>query len=362
VFNWLLVPLFEVGLMPLLVLAVLWPDSALVPWLELLLRGGEAGLTTLGNLPGQVVFGAISTPLAASGVVVAILALAHGRWRYVGLWLVLAYGSANWHPEARVSLFDVGQGDAILIEAPNKQGTLLIDTGGRIFGTSRQPPATRVIVNYLYARGYTHLDTLVLTHADADHVGDAAALTRQFPVQLLVTTPLAADHPLIQAAKAGRVTTSRAVLGGATLSVGPIALQVVAPKAATAVEKNADSLVLYGKIGDGRWLFTGDADAGVETRELIPQHLAVDYLKVAHHGSRTATTPDLIAQWQLRAAFISAGSGNRYGHPHPETLQTLASAGVPWWVTADSGMLWVDSSLTTHRINYFLKDTNHADH
>ncbi|MFD1484295.1 ComEC/Rec2 family competence protein [Lacticaseibacillus baoqingensis] len=362
VFNWLLVPIFEVGVMPLLFLVVIWPNSLLTNWLELLLRHGESSLTALSSLPGQVVFGAISTVTAVIGLIAVLVGLAHQRWGYFGTWVVVAYGIANWHPQARVSVFDVGQGDAILIEAPNKQGTLLIDTGGRIFGTKRNPPALSVIVNYLYARGYSHLDTLVLTHADADHVGDAAALTHNYPVELLVTTPLAAAHPLIQAAKAGQVAATKQVLAGTALNVGALSLQVVAPQSPTAKEKNADSIVLYGKIGDGSWLFTGDADANVEKRELIPQHLAVDYLKVAHHGSRTATTPDLIAQWQLKAAFISAGVDNRYGHPHEETVQTLDAANVPWWVTAKSGMLWVDSTLDTHQINQFVKDTEHANH
>ncbi len=355
-FNWLLMPVFEVVIMPLLAVVVLMPQTPLTNWCEQLLTLGEYGLGQLAKLPGLVIFGAVTPWLAALGVVVVLAALAHQRLRYAFMWLIGAYALANWHPQARVVMFDVGQGDAILVEAPFKQGVMLIDTGGRLFGTSRNPPALRVIVNYLHARGYAKLDTLVLTHADADHVGDAAVVTKALPVNTVVSTPLAANHPLIQATVHGQVSRHQQALAGAVVRAGSLQFTVVAPSAMTATEKNADSLVLYGRIGEDRWLFTGDADASVERNELIPKHLAVDYLKVAHHGSNTATSPELIAQWQLKAALISAGVNNRYGHPHLATLTTLAKAQVPTYVTANSGQLTVEHG----QITEFLKDKMHA--
>uniref|UniRef100_UPI000B098068 DNA polymerase III subunit delta n=1 Tax=Lacticaseibacillus camelliae TaxID=381742 RepID=UPI000B098068 len=286
--------------------------------------------------------------------------LAFGRWQWLGGWVILTWLVVNVHPQYRVTMFDVGQGDSLLIEAPFKQGAILIDTGGRGFGFSANPPAKRVIVNYLRARGITHLDALVLTHADADHVGDAAVLTRLMPVKTLVTTPLAASHPYILAAKAGRVTQHVQVLAGQTLAIGPLKLRVVAPSDASATEKNADSIVLYGKIGDSNWLFTGDADQGVETRELMPQALEVDMLKVGHHGSKTSSAPEFIQQIKPKLALISAGVNNRYGHPHQETLTTLQAAGVPWLNTAAGGAVWVDaSSKASVCINFYRKKAAH---
>ncbi|MEO2820010.1 MBL fold metallo-hydrolase, partial [Lacticaseibacillus rhamnosus] len=91
-----------------------------------------------------------------------------------------------------------------------------------------------------------------------------------------------------------------------------------------------------------RWLFTGDADQTVEKTQILPRHLQVDYLKAGHHGSKTASAPALISSLQLKAALISAGVDNRYGHPHPETLATFANAHVPWSSTSEQGMLWVE--------------------
>ena len=351
-FNWLLMPVFELAVMPLLVFVVIFPQTGLTNGLEWALTQGDKSLTGLANLPGLIVFGAVPATLAIIGVIIFLISTAQHRLRYFIVWLVMAYVAANWHPQTRVIVFDVGQGDAILIEGANKSGTMLVDTGGRIFGTSTNPPALRVIVNYLYARGYSHLDTLVLTHADADHVGDAAVLTQQLPVTTMISTPLAIDQPVIQKAAQGQVIQWRTVLAGDTVQAGSISMQVVAPKSTDATEKNADSIVLYGKIDNSNWLLTGDADAGVESRELIPQHLAVDYLKVGHHGSSTSSSPAFIDQWQLKAALISAGVNNRYGHPTPQTIATLEAAGDPWYNTATSGMLWVEND----QLHQFLKE------
>lgn len=351
-FNWLLMPIFEVAVMPLLVLVVIFPQTGLTNGLEWALIQGEKGLTGLANLPGLIVFGAVPAAGAIIGVIIFLISTAQHRLRYFIVWLGLAYVAANWHPQTRVIVFDVGQGDAILIEGANNSGTMLVDTGGRIFGTSTNPPALRVIVNYLYARGYAHLDTLVLTHADADHVGDAAALTKQLPVHTMISTPLAVDQPVMQKAAQGQVSQWRTVLAGDTVAAGQLSMQVVAPKSTDATEKNADSIVLYGKIDNSNWLLTADADSGVETRELIPQHLAVDYLKVGHHGSSTSSSPAFINQWQLKAALISAGVNNRYGHPTPQTIATLEAAGDPWYNTATSGMLWVENG----QLHQFLKE------
>ncbi|WP_204123095.1 DNA internalization-related competence protein ComEC/Rec2 [Lacticaseibacillus mingshuiensis] len=339
-FNWLLVPVFELAVMPLVLVTLIFPDG---PWTGPLERGlqlGEQGLHALTTLPGDVIFGAVPTGLAVLGVGVVLLSLARRQKRWLIGWLVAAWLVANVHPQWRVTLFDVGQGDAILIEAPFKQAAVLVDTGGRGFGTVREPPAKRAIVNYLHARGLNHLDILVLTHADADHVGDAGLLTQLMPVRRLVTTTLAANHRYILAAKAGQVVSHTPLLAPATLTVGPLKLKVVAPESADAKEKNADSLVLYGKIDKYFWLLTGDADRAVESK-IAPLIGQVDMLKVGHHGSRTSSDPAFIAQIDPKLALILAGVNNRYGHPHEETLETFAAQGVPVLNTADRGMIWV---------------------
>lgn len=340
VFNWLLLPVFELALLPLLGLAVVWPTGPVVGPLATILGLVEAGLTRLAGLPGQVVFGALPAWAAVIGVGLVFSVAVWHQWWQLMVWAVSTWLIVNIHPAARVTMFDVGQGDAILIEAPFKRGTMLIDTGGRGFGQVRNPPAIRAILPYLYARGIDHLDVLLLTHADADHLGDAAALTKQLPVTTVVTTAEAASYPAIKAAVAGRVRQQVFATGGDSVRAGQLVFSVLAPRGVS-TEKNADSLVLYGKIGNSSWLFTGDADQTVEKTAIIPSGVRFNFLKVGHHGSKTATSPALLVDQPLKAALISAGVNNRYGHPHPETLTTLHNAGVPVWNTATGGMLWV---------------------
>ncbi len=142
-------------------------------------------------------------------------------------------------------------------------------------------------------------------------------------------------------------------MAGNALTVGPLHLRVVAPDH-DAGETNGNSVVLYGKIGDSNWLLTGDADQAVETEQLLPQNLAVDFLKVGHHGSKSASNPQFIAALHLQYALASAGVNNRYGHPNAETVNTFKTLGIPLLVTKDAGMIWVDATVRGHRVHTFL--------
>ncbi|KRM72555.1 hydrolase (metallo-beta-lactamase superfamily) protein [Lacticaseibacillus brantae DSM 23927] len=210
-----------------------------------------------------------------------------------------------------------------------------------------------MVANYLAARGVSHLDMLVLTHPDMDHVGDAGVLMSQVPVRLLVTTPMAGETTIVKSLTAN-VARWQAVMAPNHLRVGPLKFDVVAPASASG-ETNAESLVLYGKIGDSQWLFTGDTTKEVEQAQLVPQHLQADFLKVSHHGSKTASDFAFIQALNPQLALISAGRNNRYGHPHQETLATLQALHIPALNTATSGMIWVDATPKAHVVNTFIR-------
>ncbi len=354
VFNWLLMPLFEVVMMPALMVACAWPQNPLVFGLDRLIAWGERGLSWLANCPGYLTFGALPYGLTLLLTVLVVRAVAINRYALVVAALIVSYAVVNVHPAWRVTVIDVGQGDSILIEAPFKQATVLIDTGGRGFGQSSNPPAKKATLNYLAARGITRLDALVLTHPDADHVGDASVITKGIHVREIVTTPISAQADLIQQAQAAGKTGMHLVMAGNQLRYGPLKLKVVAPNVTHTEDTNPNSVVLYGTIGDSKWLFTGDADQSVEETQLLPQQLQVDFLKVGHHGSKTASAPAFINQIHPKVGFISAGVANRYGHPNQETLATFAKAGIPLLMTNKSGMLWVDATQKTHQLHTFL--------
>src|SRR5699024_7987029 len=106
--------------------------------------------------------------------------------------------------------------------------------------------------------------------------------------------------------------------------------------------KNNDSLTLYVKIGEDTWLFTGDIEAEAE-REILTRYpnLRVNNLKVAHHGSKTSTTQELLDQIQPTKAFISAGRNNSYGHPNEEVLDRLKEMNIHTFSTVEEGAIMI---------------------
>ncbi|MDX6583497.1 MAG: competence protein ComEC [Solirubrobacterales bacterium] len=225
--------------------------------------------------------------------------------------------SANPRPGLRVSVLDVGQGDAILLQ-PADGEPVLVDAG----------PAEAGVAAELDARGIDGLAALFVTHADADHSGGAPDVLGAIGARHLLFCR--ADPRTIGAARAAGVETTR-VGSGFALRSGDLRMRVLWPPPRAVRERvatgppNALSLVLLARWHRFRILLTGDAEA-----ELAPVHPGdVDVLKLAHHGSADAGLPALLAEAAPELAVISVGEHNPYGHPAPATLAALERAGVP---------------------------------
>lgn len=249
----------------------------------------------------------------------------------------------------QVTMLDVGQGDSLLIQTSWPRRTMLIDTGGQLaFGKkaawqqrSVKPRIERITLPYLASQGISHLDYVLVTHQDADHLGDLGALLAQIPVKkLLYPAGMRANPQFQQQLSQNRYLTKyQPCLAGEQINDQHLQAIVVAPHQPGS-GTNEDSLCLWFALDNWRWLTTGDLDRTGE-QELLrrrPQ-LQADYLKAGHHGSRTSSDPDFIKQLQLSAVFISAGRNNRYGHPHEETLATLQQLQVPFLNTGQYGMI-----------------------
>jgi competence protein ComEC len=220
-------------------------------------------------------------------------------------------------PGLRVSVLDAGQGDAILLEPANGD-PVLVDAG----------PVDADVAGQLEEHGIDRLAVLVVTHADADHDGGAAAVLGALAVEHLLYGR--ASAATIGAARAAGVEAER-VAAGFRLRSGDLSLRVLWPPRempldrSAAAESNALALVALGRWHRFRILLTGDAEA-----ELAPVDPGdVDVLKVAHHGSADAGLPALLNETTPELAVISVGADNPYGHPAPATLDALRSAEVP---------------------------------
>ena len=232
----------------------------------------------------------------------------------------------------RVTVLDVGQGDALLLEG-GAGGRILVDSGpdpDRLVALldARLPPWDR------------RLDLLVVTHPHEDHVAGAAHLLDRYRVAQVADAGDPGYGPGWRAyasvlERSGRrpvrlAAGSRLSLDGARIDVlWPLPGHRPPGPNAEGYEINNVSLVFDVRYGERRLLLTGDVEDDVDP-ELLRLGIGgqrVDVLKVAHHGSGTATTDPFVGALQPRVAIVSAGADNRYGHPNPGTIARLEAAG-----------------------------------
>lgn len=365
--NLVLVPYFNWWVMPLTFAGVLL--APLRPLCELCLSLTEKGVAWLAatNL-GWLSFGKLAWWQEGLLLVLTIwwlvwfLPVKHQPswcWHLLAIY-GLCFAALHFPLNSQVTFIDVGQGDSILLTTPGKRHAYLIDTGGRLAFGHRKRPAQilQTTLPYLQAQGISHLNGVFLSHQDADHIGDLRSLLIAMPVDHLYFAAGLQQNPHFRKQVKGllALTKLHPLLAGDQLNLSPqLQMQVVWPKQ-PGPGRNEDSLCLLAVCAGKRWLFTGDLDRAHE-RVLARQGLQADYLKLGHHGSRTASDPSFLKSVHPSRVFISAGVDNRYGHPHPETLQTLRQLGLPADNTADCGMIsWTKDLLQHERLTYMLKE------
>ncbi len=264
----------------------------------------------------------------------------------------------------RLTMFDVGQGDAMALQVPSGaepfppgvgrpfagRQTVVVDTGGSPFGNGGFDIGTRVIEPALWATGVRSLQTLLLTHGDPDHIGGAVALIDDFRPDAVwqgVPVPHAVSLQVVLARAAEARSHVEERRAGEELALGAARIRVLHPPSPDWERqrvRNDDSVVLEVLYGDVALLLTGDIGSAIE-REIVP-HLTpakTRILKVAHHGSRTSTSHELLDAWRPQVALISCGRGNPFGHPAPEVVERLSAAGVTVYRTDRDGEITVET-------------------
>ena len=388
----LVAPFVNLAVVPLVPLAMAGGVVALAGG-ALAALGAPSVIATLAGLPGwlllhvivaMVRIGAaipfaavevpagVAVPLAgAIAVAIALLPVVRGRWRrrrrasgartsparppvsrgparrpggglrlgasqrvlLIGLALLIAIGSAAVANaagrETRLTVLDVGQGDAILVES--RGGARMLVDGG--------PDPDRLLLE-LDARippWDRRIDVIVLTHPHEDHVAGLVRVLSRYTVGRVYEPGMrgpgpgwaAWDEALRDGPPRGQLAT------GGRIELGEIKLTILWPDpgtvplepAATGTGINNVSIVLLGEAEGHRFLLTGDVEEGVDPTLVARGLPHVDVLKVAHHGSATATTQAFLDAVRPMVAAISVGTGNPYGHPAHVTLSRLAAAG-----------------------------------
>lgn len=294
------------------------------------------------------------------GALAGAVWITRARTAAVGVWLLAAASIAGLRPPPwpgggdaapllRLDVFDVGQGEALLMRLGGE--ALQIDAGGAPFGSGSFDVGARVVMPALWARGVRALDTLLITHGDPDHLGGAAAVVDAFaPRRLWEGIAVPRHTPMRElreraGARGARVEARRAgeiaEWSGARIRV----LHPPAPDWERPRVRNDDSVVLEIVYDDVAILLTGDISSEIE-HELVPRLTSapIRILKVAHHGSRTSTAQALLEAWRPQFALISAGRGNTFGHPTPDVIRRLESIGAAIFRTDRDGQITVETN------------------
>ncbi|HFR3264365.1 TPA: DNA internalization-related competence protein ComEC/Rec2 [Streptococcus suis] len=282
------------------------------------------------------------------------------KW-LLGLSLVLALlFFTTKHPlENEVTVVDIGQGESIFLRDMRGR-TVLIDVGGRVdFAAkeawqerSSQANAERTLIPYLHSRGVDRIDSLVLTHTDADHVGDVLEVAKQVQIGRIYVSPGSLTVPDFVATLKEINVPVHAVAVGDRLPIFDSYLEVLYPDG-TGDGGNNDSIVLYGRLLETNFLFTGDLEQGeLDLIETYP-NLPVDVLKAGHHGSKGSSYPEFLDHIGAKIALVSAGENNRYKHPHQETLERFDSRNIQVYRTDQQGAIrfrgWKEWKIETVR-------------
>ena len=266
-----------------------------------------------------------------------------------------------WHfrPELQVTVLDVGQGDCIFLQT--EDGTSYLTDGG---SSSVSKVGKYRMIPFLKYQGASQIKAVFVSHADSDHCNGIAELLEQaelegIMVDNLVLPDLADEcrssgyEELVDLAGQNEVTV-QFLHEGQQFQDGELLFQCLHPsKGYRAEDLNETSMVLLVTYKEFSMLLTGDVQgAGEEhlTQELkawkgpgVTDHAETELtiLKVAHHGSKNSTSEEFLEAANPKLAIISCGEGNRYGHPHEETLERLEKADIPRFCTKDYGAITV---------------------
>ena len=255
------------------------------------------------------------------------------------LLLFLFLPVAAW-ADLQVHFVDVGQGDCTVVLCDGE--AMVIDGGPR--------SASGTVYSYIRRTlGLRHIDYVISTHPHVDHVSGLASVLNAASVDLLLTPVLEWDSKAFSSmmAYADAQGTQVAVpREGDTLQLGGATVTVLHcwPEAIDMGRTNDSSIVVRIDYGATSFILTGDAEDWSEYMMIDSgMDLKADVLRVAHHGSNTASTGEFLRAVSPEYAVISVGAGNSYGHPHAAVLDRLEEAGCGIFRTDQLGTIVMKS-------------------
>ena len=319
-------------------------ESSIFKWFEWLCYGFE-------RLPGHTLV--IGKPAMWKIVLYYMLLLGiifgkkriYGIRRMGGLSALILFMILRINSGTKITILDVGQGDCICVQT--EQGSCFLFDGG---SSSRQNVGEKVILPFLQHEGIDRIDAVFLSHGDIDHYSGIVQLLEGKEIKIgtlyLPEVGKEAGRDFREILEAAEEVQVQYVSQGDKWQQGELELTCLHPQKYYEADSNAYSACYLLQEGEFSMLFTGDVEGQGE--ELLIDELKrrelqeVDILKVAHHGSKNATSESFLEILRMQLAVISCGRNNSYGHPHVETLHRLRRENCNIMATTEYGAITIE--------------------
>ena len=243
--------------------------------------------------------------------------------------IIFHYLLPKFNPYPVLTMLDVNQGDAILIEFEHQSKVVLIDTGGKY--NTKGDISKYTLIPYMKSKGISSIDYLILSHGDLDHAKESYDLVTNFDVKhIIINSGNDSEYEmLLKKYKPYKISEGY---------IEDIGFKFLNNKDID--DENEDSLIIYTKLNNYYILLMGDA--GFTSEEYILNKYKiekVDILKIGHHGSKYATSKQFLDYIKPKIALISVGKNNNYGHPASRVINDLKKRDIATYMTSVNGSI-----------------------
>ena len=319
-YNLIFVPLISIIIFPFtLIVVIIKPLEPIYNLLIILLENMSLLFSKISL--GKLVFFKLPLIIYVIYFLIVLLYIFRNKKEYLFLLLItlfIHYLYPFINDKDYINFIDVGQGDSLLIHYQNKN--IMIDTGGSL--TNQGNISNNTIIPLLKSYGINKLHYLILTHGDADHMGEAIYLVENFKVEKVIFNCgefNELEQDLIKVLDRKKIPYYSCIK---QLNIADNKLYFL--NSGDYGNENDNSSVIYTALNHYKFLFMGDAGVEVE-EDLIEKYNLnnIDVLKVGHHGSKTSSSEKFINDINPKYSIVSVGKNNRYGHPNKEVLNNL---------------------------------------